>query len=598
MADASLDLDELVDLKMLPAWVSGPPPTERYAQHDGEDRQERRGRDRREGRGPQRKRPTPNFQRPTSKPEGPRRQFDRPGAKDRRPERPGQGDRRPQRRDDRRPGLRRGPHGKDRPHQHHRPAERPLPPIAVKFLPRAAAFQSVVDQIKSGTVAYSLFALARLFLEKAPRHDVKLTAPPNTPLFQLGENGAVSVNRDFLERNAFRFGQADFYKIEVTETEPIKGNFTNVARDRLSGTLLGPTNHHDYQRRLRNLYEQRFSRRMNFSDFQRQIQIVTDPAEIEKWKDEARKVTTYSTLREESAQTFSSVNEAERHFQKNYLPGIVKTVSEIVIDGPASRHLHDRVLNKVIENEWNRETRSPSPMMQELASGFREVGLHVFRHRKGMLFVSPVFPRPFRHDEEGVSSQVRTILEAIGAQPRIGRKELADKMIADPQKTVEASVPAAEETEKAKLALASDLLWLINTGYVIEFNDGSLDLPRVKTKAKDGSAVEAGAPPAKEGVAAAVLAAPKRSEGGPAAGDGSTESRPTEKEADAALAEEGVAAAVLGAPEQGKGGSVSSDGSTDYAPASSPEMNPDKGIAAERYGSRPTEEQPTEIGGS
>src|SRR5207248_74183 len=127
--------------------------------------------------------------------------------------------------------------------------------------------------------------------------------------------------------------------------------------------------------------------------------------------------------------------------------------------------------NKVIENEWNRETKSPSPMMQELASGFREVGLHIFRHRKGMLFVSSVFPRPFRHDENGVSPQVRTILEVIGAQPRIGRKELADKMIAN---------LSAEEAEKAKLGLASDLLWLINAGHVIEFNDGSLDLPRLK----------------------------------------------------------------------------------------------------------------------
>ena len=348
----------------------------------------------------------------------------------------------------------------------------------MKFLPRATALENVVEQIKSGTVAYSLFALARLFLEKAPRHDVKLTAPPELSLFQLGENGALSVDRHFLERNAFRFAQQDFYKTEITETEPIKGNFTNVARDRVSGTLLGPTNHHDYQRRLRNLYEQRFSRRMSFPDFQRQIQIVADPAEIEKWKEEARKVTTYSTLRPaaDGPQTFSSPTEAERHFEKNYAAGLVRKVSEVVIDGPASRRLHDRVLNKVIENEWNRETRSPSPMMQELAARFRDAGLHVFRHRRGMLFVSPIYPRPFRHEESGVSPQVRTILDAIAAQPRIGRKELADKMITG---------LSGEDAEKAKLALASDLLWLINAGHVIEFNDGSLDLPRVKAKPKE-----------------------------------------------------------------------------------------------------------------
>ncbi len=343
-------------------------------------------------------------------------------------------------------------------------------------MPRVAAFENVVAQIKSGSVAYSLFALARLFLEKAARHDVKLTAPAESPLFQLGENGAISADRQFLERCAFRFAQSDFYKIDITEAEPIKGNFTNVARDRLSGTVLGPTNHHDYQRRLRNLYEQRFSRRMSFPEYQRKIEIVSDPAVIEKWKEDARKVTTYSTLREEPGQTFSSQAEVERHFEKRYLPGLVRTISEVVIDGPASRHMHDRVLDRLIETEWIRETKSPSPMMQELANRFRETGLYVFRHRRGMLFVTSVYPRPFTNQQTAVSSQVRTIVDAIAASPRIGRKELADKLIVD---------LAGEEAERAKMALASDLLWLISSGHVIEFNDGSLDLPRAKAKPKE-----------------------------------------------------------------------------------------------------------------
>jgi hypothetical protein len=470
--DGSLDLDELVDLKMLPAWVSEPPPSQRYAAHAGEDREDRRSRDRR-----------PRDRRPPDR-KGPRRDFNRAPSKQGQPERPRQHDRQPPRGRDR--------HRKDR---HHRSppkrsaSEKPLPPIAVKFLPRAAAFENVVEQIKSGAVAYSLFALARLFLEKATRHDVQLRAPEGVSLFQLGENGAVAVDRPFLERNAFQAAQSDFYKIDITETEPIKGNFTNVARDRLSGTLLGPTNHHNYQRHLRNLYEQRFSRRMSFGDYQRQIQIVTDPAEIEKWKEDARKVTTFTTLREEPPQTFSSPAETEKHFNQHYLPDLARSVSEVAIDGPMSRRLHDRVLNKVIENEWTRETKSPSQMMQELAARFREAGLHVFRHRRGMLFVSSIYPRPLTKEQTAVSSQVRTIVDAIAAQPRIGRKELADKVIID---------LTGEEAERAKLALASDLLWLISAGHVIEFNDGSLDLPRSKAAKSNEKPVAAGVPPAEK----------------------------------------------------------------------------------------------------
>jgi hypothetical protein len=451
-------------------------------------------------------------------------------------------------------------------------------------LPRASAFDNVVEQIKSGAVAYSLFALARLFLEKAPRHDVKLTSPEGVSLFQLGENGALSLDRHFLERNAFRFSEGDFYKVEVTETEPIKGNFTNVARDRLSGSLLGPTNHHDYQRRLRNLYEQRFSRRMNFGDFQRQIQIVTDPGEIEKWKEEARKVTTYSTSREESPQTFASVTEAERHFEKHYLPGLARTVSEVTIDGPASRRMHDRVLNKVIENEWNRETKSPSPMMQELASRFREAGLHVFRHRRGMLFVSPIFPRPFTDQQTAVSSQVRTIVDAIAASPRIGRKELADKLIAD---------MTGEDAERAKLALASDLLWLISSGHVIEFNDGSLDLPRAKAKPKEQNVDGAGP---KENVEAAMPAADAKEADVP-------------PEMSAAEKEQRVDAGAPATPEvrAGRAGGEGGPPAEDCRPSVSDGANADdasqKRPTSEEFvgatESRPTErEEPTEIGGS
>ncbi len=345
------------------------------------------------------------------------------------------------------------------------------PDITVRFLPHSPAFDNVVAQIKSASVAYSIFALARLFLEKPERYDVRLTTKAESPVYQLGENGAISPDRDFLERNAFRFAREDFYKIDTTQSDPIKGNFSNVARCKLSGTLLGPTNRHDYQPQLRSLYEQCFSRRMSFAEYQRQIEIVNDPALIERWKEEARTVTTYTTLRDETPATFESAAEAERHFRSNYLPGLVRSVEEVTIGGVLSRRLPDRALNRAIEDAWTRETRSPSNMMQELAARFRQAGHNVFRHRRGMLFVSPIRMRAFVHEQGGVSPSVNAILEAVAATPGINRKELAEKLVFD---------LSTEDAESRKLALASDLRWLITEGHIIEFNDGSLDLPRRK----------------------------------------------------------------------------------------------------------------------
>jgi hypothetical protein len=289
----------------------------------------------------------------------------------------------------------------------------------------------------------------------------------------------MSADREFLERNAFRFAHRDFYQIDVVETDPIKGNFSNVARCRLSGTLLGPTNHHNYQPQLRSLYEQRFSRRISFADYQRQIEIVSDSALIERWKEEARKVTTYTTLREETPLTFSSAVDAERHFRSHYLAGLIRSVAELTIGGALSRRLPDRTLNRAIEEVWARETRSPSNMMQELAGRFRENGLQVFRHRRGMLFVSPIRVRAFVHEHAGVSASVNAILQALAGTPGINRKQLLANLIGD---------GAMEDAEPRRLALASDLRWLINEGYVIEFNDGSLDLPRAKVSPPDALA--------------------------------------------------------------------------------------------------------------
>ena len=63
--------------------------------------------------------------------------------------------------------------------------------------------------------------------------------------------------------------------------EPIKGNFSNVAKLRGGGPIIGPTNYHAYQPTLRRLYEERFSRRMSFPEFMRdEVQIVNDEQTI------------------------------------------------------------------------------------------------------------------------------------------------------------------------------------------------------------------------------------------------------------------------------------------------------------------------------
>src|SRR6266480_1292795 len=422
---------DLLDLKLLPEWVKEPAEARNYAHYTGEEESgvQKKGRGRPQHRKTKHRRSNfdksrAGIQPPTSKPdrghgEGLRKKTGR--------------------RDHRTRDV------KDRSSRDEHVQATRTPSVTIRFFPYSPAFENVGAQIKSGSVAYSLFALARLFLGKPVGYEVCLTARQESPLFQLGDNGMVSADLEFLERNAFRFAHRDFYKIDVSETDPIKGNFSNVARCRLSGTLLGPTNHHTYQPQLRSLYEQRFSRRMSFVDYQRQVEIVSDTTLVERWKEEVRKVTSYTTLREENPVTFSSAVEAERHFRSHYLPGLIRSIEEATIGGAMSRRLPHTMLNRAIEEAWAGETRSPSNMMQELTSQFRQNGLHVFRHRRGMLFVSPIRARAFVHEQAGVSPSVNAILEALSGKAAISRKQLFEKLIGD---------VATEDAEPRKLAFA------------------------------------------------------------------------------------------------------------------------------------------------
>src|SRR5262249_45311883 len=211
MTSSPIEPVDLLDLKLLPAWVKEPVEANRYTDAEGEHDTEHpvrhhQGTPTRRGRRSTLKydKSRPGVQRPTRKTsrEGAWRGRSRP---DRHSQRRG-------RAEDERPSMTRTP-----------------PDITIRFLPYSPAFENVVAQIKSGSVAYSLYALARLFLEKPERYEVRLTAKAESPLYQLGDNGALSVNRDFLERNSFRFAQSDFFQVDITQSEPIKGNFSNVA---------------------------------------------------------------------------------------------------------------------------------------------------------------------------------------------------------------------------------------------------------------------------------------------------------------------------------------------------------------------------------
>ena len=455
-----------LDLRLTPDWLKESEPANRYADYEVDDSEGRQLRGRRERRDERPRRPGPSGNRPRHEQAERKSAFNRPAQSQ-------------HRLTENRSAAQRN----ERPRFQRREDQTPRPeieaaPVQIDFLPEERAFSKIVQQIKQGHVAYPLFGLARMFLERPERHRIRVRSLDNhTMIYQLGDYGPVAMDPAALERNAFSERKDDYYESQVIEKEPVKGNFSSVARCTLTGKLLGPTNYHAFQPSLRALYEQRFSRRMTFDDYRRAIEITSDPQVVEQWKEEARKVVTFRTKKEDQPASFENLTAVEQHFRTHYLPGLIRPCLATELSGETARHLPDRGIIASIRKARDRENRFPAQIAGSLRHGLNQSGLHVFKHKKRILYISPVRPQLFDPNQASVSSGLSAILSAIRSYPKISRKQLAEKILAKLPTTDSPEEAGAAAHQQAKTALAADLIWLAKAGHIIEFADGTLDLP-------------------------------------------------------------------------------------------------------------------------
>jgi hypothetical protein len=321
-----------------------------------------------------------------------------------------------------------------------------------------------------------------MFLDKFERFRVRVTAlDPAAVIYQIGE-GPLSFDRAAVERGAFRANLDQFYVTEVVQGEAPKGNYTSVARERLSGALLGPPNHHGYQVALRKLYEERYARRMSFPEFQRNIDIVSDPAAVEQWKQQVSSVTIFKTKAPEGTEpfVFKTEAEAEQHFRETHLPALVKSGNSLEVGAAIAGSLLDRGIGFAVRDAVEREREVPVQMVNALRPYFVEAGLHLFKWKRKILYASAI--RPQRHPaEQAFSDGIAAILTTIGEHPGIKRPQLAARLLG--VLPVDAPDEAQQESNAKINALAADLHYLIQIGYVVEFQNGCLELPPPRREA-------------------------------------------------------------------------------------------------------------------
>jgi hypothetical protein len=462
--DLGLDLENLFQ----PAWAQGKAEANRYDKFTGAEgaqperrRGERRGPPRGESFGERR---------------GPRPPRSGPRFGDRKKGFDGRDDRRERER-------------------HEAPA--PLPEISVTFLPDERGVESLARQIKMTGRAYPLFQIAQLVLQKPERYAVRLVVKKKMdgtvaqPLFACALDDTPWLSEEEAIAHVLKVHFGTFYQAERTATEPPKGTYTFVAQCGLSGVILGPPNHHDYQNRLRKLHAERFAR-MPFDVFKARVKIVKDEAVVKKWVEEQSFKTEYVVLNVPEPLKLPNLEEVEKHFRATHKETIIKPVETQSIAGVPSRNLRSRELQRLVRTEWEQQRHFPLHLATELSRQFAGHGLQFFKVNKTYTHVSVARPLFLDLETTPVSENIRRIIGHINAHPKCSRRQLVEALAPTPQPAVieikpateaappvEGAVPpapaAAPEPTPEQNSIIADLHWLVHQGHVIEFADGRLE---------------------------------------------------------------------------------------------------------------------------
>ena len=499
--DSEINLNDLSgDWQFLPSWAQETPAAEKYARYSGGEGERPSFRD---SRGPG------GFGGGGGRGGGRPPQRGGPGGPPRRdggPQRGGPGGPRGDfRRDDR------GGHGGQGPREgdrfERRPELPPLPELNAVFRPDARGLESLARQLKVSARAYPLFQIAQMILEKPERHSITLSVVKGQggaivqPLFLCALDDTLWLSEKEVVAYALEKHFATFYQEEKTPCDPPKGTYTFVAQCGLSGVILGPPNHHDYQNSLHRLHTERFGR-MPFETFKMRVKIVKDEAVVKKWLEDLSFKLEFNCLNVAEPLRLASRDDVEKHFHQVHAANLVKPVESHTIVSGANRAMPCRPLATLLRVQLEDQRRFPLQLATLLSQLFASHGLQFFKREKTITHVCVARPHYIDLETTPVSAGVKRIIEFVSATPKCTRKILIDSLApsAAPVAPVE-GVPAEKPQPTAEQStLLADLHWVLHQGHVIEFSSGLMEtakrpLPKLVKEPKPAPAPRAPRPP-------------------------------------------------------------------------------------------------------
>ncbi|MBM3848110.1 MAG: hypothetical protein FJ405_17710 [Verrucomicrobia bacterium] len=341
-----------------------------------------------------------------------------------------------------------------------------------------------------------------MILKRPERHTVLLSTKKKDdgtaaqPLFTCALDDSLWLSEAEAVKHGLDHYFDTFYKTEKVPVDPPKGVYTFVAQCGMSGVVLGPPNHHDYQNQLRRLHAERFSR-TPFDAFKSRVKIVREETVVKKWVEDQSSKAEYHCLNVDEPLKLDSREEVEKHFREVHVPNLIRQVDTVKVSFEATKKLRHPGLLRTVRMAYEGQRRFPLQVATHLSQQFASRGLQFFKVNKTVTHVAVARPSYLDLETNVVSDGVKKIVEFINSNAKCTRRQLFEALMpsalqltvnpATPPGTASAdsATPESPSPETAPAAkpqitpeiqtFMTDLHWLIHQGHVLEFANGVME---------------------------------------------------------------------------------------------------------------------------
>jgi hypothetical protein len=234
--------------------------------------------------------------------------------------------------------------------------------------------------------------LAKMVLEARERYRIRFTATEPVRLNQCLADGSLWLSREEAISHLLSGPALEhYYTAEDIQVDPPAGNFAVIAVCGMSGVVLGPPNHHEYQRNIARLHRERFSD-MPLERFKSRIRMESGEEILEKWREQVSRVRQYRIKPDDQPSPVEETPVAETPVEEVLTEEATTeeatteeaTTEEKVADEIAEEAPKAEAAPEATELEEPEEAQAPAPAAKAeegpIFKSFEEVARHFREH--------------------------------------------------------------------------------------------------------------------------------------------------------------------------------------------------------------------------